>query len=112
MTIPGKLTPTQYRATLHVPKFLNNGTPVEESFVVALEDTLVARFGAFTRTGCTGVWKSDDGTVYTDKQCLYHIDVCHENDIHGLRYVADEVREQLAQECVYVTVQQISTYLV
>jgi hypothetical protein len=43
---------------------------------------------------------------------MYHIDTASEQDCHSLREYAAHIRDSLEQECVYVTRQQITTWLV
>jgi hypothetical protein len=104
-------TATQYRYTLHVPRCLNDGTDVHPNLIADIECQLRATFGAFTRTEAIGVW-SDDDTIYEDSQYLYLIDCVSEQCGHQLREIAARVRNDLSQECVYVTCQQITTWLV
>lgn len=105
-------TATQYRYTLHVPEQYNNGDAVPQRFIDSLEAKLVDMFGAFTRqVGVSGMWHSN-GVTYADPQTLYYLDCVSSQCGNQLRELAAAVRDDLLQESIYVTCQQITTWLV
>jgi hypothetical protein len=102
---------TQYRYTLHEPHNYNDGTAVPQYWIDHLENDLRLIFGGFTRTEAIGSWQ-DDGVTYHDPQSVYSIDVLSDQSGQYLRDIAARVRNDLKQECVYVTRQTIDTWLV
>jgi hypothetical protein len=109
--IPGKLTPAQYRVAMHIPLADNNGEDFDPIVIGGIEASILAIYGALTVTEACGVWQDGDRT-YSDVQKIYTVDVNRENDIHHMRRLADVYRDTLGQQCIYVTVQTIHTYLV
>lgn len=114
MNVPGSPTSARYSVTLHVPTALNGGSPVPEFyFQEVVEAYFLSRFGAYNMQESRGGWMDPaDGTTYHDPKRLYTVHVANESDINGIRYLADELRGELEQVCVYVTVSPITAYLV
>ena len=111
MDIPGKLTPAQYRVTLHVPMQDNEGQDIDPLTIGEIEARILEIYPGLTVSEAYGVWRSGSVT-YSDVLKLYMVDVNHENAVHPMREIAAFVREACQQERVYLTVPPISTYLV
>lgn len=105
-------TNAQYSVCIHVPTIDNLGGTFGVDTFNAIEDYLLRVFGAFDVAVSNGVWKSDTGRVYRDPKHKYTVDVNTAQDCHVLREYAETLRDTLNQECVYVTVSPITTYLV
>lgn len=101
------------RYTLHVPELLNDGTPVQPWQLDQLEADLLTIAGGFTQTTGQGAWRGEDG-LYREPVRLYHIDT--EPDAwrtkDRLVQLAQDIAERLDQEAVYLTRQEIETFLV
>lgn len=100
------------RFTLHLPLYLNDGTPVGDDYIATVEDAILRRAGAFTRVEAIGAWRAADGTVYREPVALFHIDSDSIEAGKALHDLAEAVQHGLAQDAVYLTQQPIAASLV
>ena len=101
------------RYTLHVPK-RENGWPHKPFSALRfelVEDELVEIAGGFTTVDGFGGWDGD-GLSYREPVRLYHIDTDDPEAERRLLSLAERVARQFKQEAVYLTRQEIQTYLV
>lgn len=100
------------RLTLHIPLFLNDGTPTPESALEIIESDLLTVADGFTATDGIGAWRSDDGTTYREPVRLYAVDTDRpEYDARHIRHIAEWAAANLEQEAVYVTHAPIAAQL-
>jgi hypothetical protein len=98
-----------------VPLARNDGEPVTDTELGAIEDDLFNIAGGFTSTDSTGAWRSDDGTVYREPVRVYAVDVAdaiQQDAGERLLSLAEFVATALEQEAVYLTAGSIVTRLV
>lgn len=99
------------RYALHVPERLNDGSLIPSDYFVALEHELIALARGFTRTSATGGWRGV-GDMHRDPVALYFIDTSDQRAGARLLDIAQRIARELAQEAVYVTRQEIDTFVV
>lgn len=100
------------RYTLHVPEALNDGTPLTPQQTADIEEWLLAVFGGFTQTVARGAWRSDTQS-YIEPMRLYLIDSDDSpQTAQTLQRLAGDIARELQQEAVYLTRQDIETFLV
>lgn len=100
------------RWTLTVPLTLNDGTPTPAEDIAGIEHALLDIADGFTATPGEGVWRSDEtGELYREPVTVYTFDVGYLAD-GDVRRLAADIARLLRQEAVYVTRQDVSTYLV
>lgn len=98
------------RYTLHVPELLNDRTPIHGWQIDRIEADIIAIAGGFTQTRGFGGWRGET-RYYREPVRLYQIDSA--DDIGGrLRDLAADIARRLDQEAVYLTAQEIQTFLV
>src|SRR5581483_5080138 len=99
------------RYTLHVPEMLNDGTPVAPQRLRDIEEWLLAVFEGFTQTVARGAWRSDE-QEYIEPIRLYLIDTDDSPSTSRiLQKLAGDIAQELGQEAVYLTRQEIETFL-
>ncbi len=107
--------PDRTRFTLFVPANLNTGQAVPNRWLVRFEQNLATEFGGFTRIEANGAWIAPDGRLIAEPVRMY---VC---DIDGavsefadarMRNIAESVKTDLEQECVYVTCENIRASMI
>lgn len=99
-----------YRYTLHVPLVLNDGEPVRPEYIEGVGRALADMFEGFTRVDGVGGWDGD--RLYIEPVALFHVDTDNGEAEHLLRDYAGFLASALAQECIYLTVQPITTRLI
>lgn len=93
---------TTKEAKIVLPVLDNNG----ESLIHAemwLEETLINRYGGFTKSKAYGAWKSPNGTRFTEEVTVYA--VAMDDIIHVAKIflgIAHELCEIAEQEAIYV----------
>lgn len=100
------------RYTLHVPEQYNDGREIPGYLLDEIELDLAERFGGYTRTSATGGWRADDGTVHIEPMQLYIVDSAYPETVERLQEYASHLARQFQQDAVYLTAQDIQTYLV
>ena len=100
------------RFTLTVPLQRNDGEPVTELELGAIEVDLLSYFGGFTSTDSTGAWRADDGTVYREPVRVYTVDGANPDASDRIVSLAQFIATGLEQEAVYVTAGEVHTRLV
>lgn len=102
-----------YRHSIHVPLFLNDGTPTPEGTLDLIERELLDHFTGFTAVDGIGAWRNDEGRMYREPVRVYHVDSPEDHWAHQrVMEVADLVAAALQQEAVYVTEHQLVTQLI
>jgi hypothetical protein len=100
-----------YRYTLHVPLVMNDGRAVPPDSLDGVARALVGMFGGFTRVDGFGGWDGANA-LYLEPVALFHVDSDHPEAENLLAGYAGTLAAALAQECVYLTVQPITTRLI
>lgn len=98
------------RWTITVPQTYNDGTPLPRGTVRDIERRVAAIAGGFTATPGEGVWRGED-RLYREPVTVYTFDVGYIAD-GDVRQLAEDVALLLDQEAVYVTRQDVETFLV
>lgn len=98
------------RYTLHIPLYLNDGTPTPEPELRLIENAVISLAGGFTATDGIGAWRGDAET-YREPMRLLAVDTADDIGPELLR-IAERAAVRLDQEAVYVTRQEIETYLI
>lgn len=96
------------RLTLTVPLSLNDGAPVTETELTAVERELCDIAGGFTFADGIGGWLSPDGVLYREAVRVYTLDVSGSDEerlaaSYRLVSYAEFLAGALDQEGVYVT---------
>lgn len=89
--------------TLHVPMRLNSGARVPRAYVDRIEARLVAIAGGFTRARTVGAFAMSDGSVKREPVYVYSV-LAGRGAARGMRRIASDIRRDLAQESVLLTV--------
>lgn len=102
------------RYTLHVPEQRNDGSLIEPAYFEEIEGALEVLAGGWTLTPGIGGWRGENER-YREPVRLYAMDV--EQDLNGnlrraLVLQAGRIADELEQEAVYLTRQDIETYFV
>ena len=100
------------RYTLHIPEQYNDGREVPGYLLDQIELDLVDIVGGFTRTAGTGGWRGEENVVYVEPVQLYIVDSADPDVLRKLTDYAAWLARELAQEAIYLTAQDIQTYLV
>jgi hypothetical protein len=100
------------RYTLHVPEQFNDGREIPGYLLDEIELDLAERFGGYTRTSATGGWRADDGTIHIEPMQLYIVDSAAPGTAGRLSVLAERLARDLKQDAIYLTEQEIQTYLV
>lgn len=99
------------RYTLHVPLQLNDGSDTPAFELHEIEKSLLHLVGGFTATDGAGSWLDDEGQLYREPVRLYATDT--DADIRPeLLGLAQSIAARLGQLAVYVTAQDVTTWLV
>jgi len=95
-----------------VPKTYNDGKPVEDEKWEALKMMYLERMGGVTieKDPKEGLWV-DDGTLYEDKPVKYVCAIKSLKQIKDIIEIAEWVRDEWKQECVYVSVAGMADYI-
>lgn len=100
-----------YRYSLHVPEQHNDGAPISDMAFSWIEIELANIAGGFTRLpSAIGAWNGQE-TVYREPVSVYIVDSAEDIETE-LRTLAAEIAHTLSQEAVYLTRQEIETWLV
>ncbi len=95
-------SPSGTRFGVHVPTVRNDGTPVDPAYFDALHARILNFADGFTFTQATGGWRGTD-RVYVEPVRVYLIDLPTRDPSEALLNFARTVRDELSQECVYLT---------
>lgn len=89
--------------TLHVPKKLNDLTPISRVWLAETEKSFIRKFGGFTKQDVAGAWLDErTDTLYSEPMTRYTI--ASENDNTYAEFVTKAIpamRDELKQECMY-----------
>ena len=107
-----KAAGTMHYGELFVPKTLNDGTKVADSYVANVAMDLCNTFGGLTLTDARGFWRGLEGRVYDEPMHIFRIDSAAGNLREKLLALAAEVRKDLDQESVYVRMGKVDVVLV
>lgn len=100
------------RYTLHVPENYNDGREIPGYVFDQVEQDLVDIVGGYTRTPGVGGWRSDMDTVYVEPVQVYTTDSADPDALQKLTNLARYLAQRLGQDAIYMTAQEIQTYLV
>lgn len=69
-----------------------------------IEDSIVTRFGGFTKTYANGAWRNpDNGEIVSEPVIVYDVAVSDDpTAAKDLIAVAQQIKREFAQECVYL----------
>ena len=99
------------RYSITIPIHYNSGAPVPRPIFQEIEQELDQVVGGWTRLDGYGGWSGSD-SYYREPIALYFVDTADPTASEALLALARRTAEALRQEAVYVTRQEIETYLV
>lgn len=100
------------RYTLHVPLYDNNFRPFPAEDLADIDSQLLGLFGGFTKApGMVGAYRGENRD-YHEPIDLYYIDTAEPQAQDVLLRLAQRLAQQFDQEAIYVTRQEIETFLV
>lgn len=112
------------RITIHIPRFLNDGSVVSQEQLLSYERELLrvaetARFASgegelgFTVSDVTGAWQSPAGITYREALLRYDLDVADYSSVGlDVRRLAQRIRFELNQDAVYVTITALEVIII
>lgn len=102
------------RYTLHIPEQYNDGSLIPPEDLREYEREIEEIAGGFTLTHGIGGWRGDEQT-YREPVRLYSADVGHDLNSairRSFQALAQKIATDLSQEAIYLTRQEIETFMV